>query len=300
MSFVAHQSGALVPLAIYLVAQQISNDSLSVLQSVILLLAIFCLKFMRTYLSMQSSYNLKKIGSEIFCCFCYSLTEKSLKKIKSSKEQMTTSEKAKLAQFDCSKVIEYIQIYTDAAFELYCLFFTMACLFFVAGWEGFVSCFVLFTLSMVRYMMVSLFRRFKGEVNNEASKRIKKSTEAINNIKFIKVNVLEDMFFGKLNDSRSKEVSLLRKFLNLGIFATVMQHASSRFSIIVFTFLYTINGNPINSALVFSVLLFFHNMLLHKLMNKANSLDDINISLGKIEEFLINEERDCTFIERDT
>lgn len=136
--------------------------------------------------------------------------------------------------------------------------------------------------------MVSLFRRYKGEVNQEASKRIKKSTEAINNIKFIKVNVLEDMFFGKLNDSRSKEVSLLRKFLNLGIFATVMQHVSSRFSIIVFAFLYTLNGNPINSALVFSVLLFFHNMLLHKLMNKANSLDDINISLGKIEEFLIN------------
>lgn len=202
---------------------------------------------------------------------------------------MTTSEKAKLAQFDCSKVIEYIQVYTDAAFELWCLFFTMACLFFVAGWEGFVSCFVLFTLSMVRYMMVSLFRRFKGEVNQEASKRIKKSTEAINNIKFIKVNVLEDMFFGKLNDSRSKEVNLLRKFLNLGIFATVMQHVSSRFSIIVFAFLYTLNGNQINSALVFSVLLFFHNMLLHKLMNKANSLDDINISLGKIEEFLINE-----------
>lgn len=82
---------------------------------------------------------------------------------------MTTSEKAKLAQFDCSKVIEYIQIYTDAVFELYCLFFTMGCLFVVAGWEGFVSCFVLFTLSMVRYMMVSIFRKFKGKVNNEAS-----------------------------------------------------------------------------------------------------------------------------------
>lgn len=74
MSFVAHQSGALVPLVIYLVAQQISNDRLSIIQSIILLLAIFCLKFMRTYLSMQSSYNLKKIGSEVFCCFCYSLT----------------------------------------------------------------------------------------------------------------------------------------------------------------------------------------------------------------------------------
>lgn len=94
--------------------------------------------------------------------------------------------------------------------------------------------------------------------------------------------MLEDMFFGKLNDSRSKEVSLLRRFLNLGIFATVMQHASSRVSIVVFALLYTLNGNPIDGALIFSVLLFFHNMLLHKLMNKANTLDDINISLAKV------------------
>lgn len=218
--------------------------------------------------------------------------------MKASKEVMTASEKAKLVQFDCSKVIEFIQIYTEAVFELYCLVFTMTCLFIIASWEGLVSCVILFTLSMVRYIMFSIFRTCKARINNEVSQRIKKSTEVISNIKFIKVNVLEDLFFSKLNDCRSKEVSLLRKFLNLGIFATVMQHASSRISIIVFVLLYTLNGNPIDSALVFSVLLFFHNMLLHKLMNKANSLDDINISLEKIEKHLINEERDCSFMER--
>ena len=108
-------------------------------------------------------------------------------------------------------------------------------------------------------------------------------------MKFIKANALEGMFFSKMNDCRSTEVGFLRKFLNLGIVATVMQHAASRVSIIVFILIYSLNGNPINSALVFSIMLFYNSMGLHKLMIKANNLEDINISLGKIEEYLVNE-----------
>lgn len=67
-----------------------------------------------------------------------------------------------------------------------------------------------------------------------------------------------------------------------------MQHAASRISIIVFILIYSLNGNPINSALIFSLLLFYNSMGLHKLMIKANNLEDINISLGKIEEYLVN------------
>lgn len=33
-------------------------------------------------------------------------------------------------------------------------------------------------------------------------------------------------------------------------------------------------------------------------MIKANNLEDINISLGKIEEYLINEEKDNSYITR--
>lgn len=77
-----------------------------------------------------------------------------------------------------------------------------------------------------------------------------------------------------------------------------MQHAASRISIIVFILIYSLNGHPINSALIFSLLLFYNSMGLHKLMIKANNLEDINISLGKIEEYLINEERDSSYINR--
>lgn len=39
-----------------------------------------------------------------------------MKKIHFPKGEITISEKAKIAQYDCSKVIEYLQIYVDAIF----------------------------------------------------------------------------------------------------------------------------------------------------------------------------------------
>lgn len=72
----------------------------------------------------------------------------------------------------------------------------------MASWEALVSCVVLFTLNMVRYIMVSVFKSFQKRVNEAASNRIKKSTESINNMKFIKVNALEDLFFKKINALR--------------------------------------------------------------------------------------------------
>ena len=81
MSFLAHQASALTPLVIYIISEYISSNNIKMKESVILLVVIFTLKFMRTYLTMHSEYNLKKLGSKIFCCLCYSLTEKSMKKI---------------------------------------------------------------------------------------------------------------------------------------------------------------------------------------------------------------------------
>lgn len=66
----------------------------------------------------------------------------------------------------------------------------MTCLFFIAGWQGLVSCIVLLVLQMIRYLMINVVKRYQKKVNESASDRIKKSTETINNMKFIKVNAL--------------------------------------------------------------------------------------------------------------
>jgi len=165
---------------------------------------------------------------------------------------------------------------------MYSFVFTMACLFYISGWQGLVSCVVLLALQMVRYFMITVIKRYQKRVNECASDRIKKSTEVINNMKFIKVNALEDLFFGKLNTLRKTEVDYLQKYLNLGIPAGVMQYGASRISIVVFILLYSLTGHQLQSALIFSVMLFFRYMGLHKIMNKANNLDDMDISLIKI------------------
>jgi hypothetical protein len=64
-------------------------------------------------------------------------------------------------------------------------------------------------------------------------------------MKFVKVNALEHVFFTKLTDIRNAEVTFLKKYLNIGIFVTVLQAGASRFSILAFIALYCATGNQI-------------------------------------------------------
>jgi ABC-type bacteriocin/lantibiotic exporter with double-glycine peptidase domain len=181
---------------------------------------------------------------------------------------------------------------------MYAFVFTMACMFYLTGWQGLIASIVLLVLQMIRYFMINVVKLYQKKVNESASDRIKKSTEVINNMKFIKVNALENLFFGKLSSLRKVEVDYLQKYLNLGIPAAVMQYGASRISIVVFIILFSLSGNTLQSGLIFSVMLFFRYMGLHKIMNKANSLEDMDISLGKIETFLSNPERNMSYLTR--
>ena len=73
---------------------------------------------------------------------------------------------------------------------------------------------------------------------------------------------------------------------------------ASRFSIVVFIFLYILTGHSIHPALIYSIMLFHNCMALHKLMNKANNLEDIKMSIAKIQDYLINKEKDSSYITR--
>jgi ABC-type multidrug transport system fused ATPase/permease subunit len=295
MSFIAYQCNAFAPLIIYLISQYIDGGDLTINKSVIFLVLIFGLKVIKIFLTMHSEFILKKVGSSIFSCICYSLTEKSLLRIEPTKGELSISQKAALAQYDCSKVIEYPSILTAVIFEMYSFVFTMLCMFYITGWQGLISCVLLLFLQMIRYVMINVVKRYQKLVNASASSRIKKSTEIVNNMKFIKVNALENLFFNKLNDLRRTEVDYLQKYLNLGIPAAVMQYGASRISIVVFILLYSLSGHTLQSALIFSTMLFYRYMGLHKIMNKANSLEDMDISLNKVENFLSTQERDSSY-----
>jgi hypothetical protein len=116
MSFIAYQSNATMPLIIYLISQYIHEGHLTVHKSVVFIVLIFGLKLLKIFMSMHSEFVLKKIGSSAFACICYSLTEKSLARLEYAAGELSISQKAALAQYDCSKLIEYPSILTAAIF----------------------------------------------------------------------------------------------------------------------------------------------------------------------------------------
>lgn len=116
MSFIAYQSNALAPLIIYLISQYIEEGHLTVQKSVAYLAVVFLLKIVKIFLTMHSEYVLKKVGSSAFACICFSLTEKSLTRTEPTHCDLSISQKSALAQYDCSKLIEYPTLITAVYF----------------------------------------------------------------------------------------------------------------------------------------------------------------------------------------
>jgi hypothetical protein len=103
MNFISFQCNAFVPLFLYLISDYLRNENFSYAKSVMFLVLIFGLKFIKVYLAMHSEFILRKIGIKIFSCICFSMTQKALAGGKKTAKSLSISEISKLAQYDCSK-----------------------------------------------------------------------------------------------------------------------------------------------------------------------------------------------------
>lgn len=79
---------------------------------------------------------------------------------------------------------------------------------------------------------------------------------------------------------------MLKKYLNLGIPNIVLQGGASRIGILIFIIFYAWDGQSLTAIVTFTILLFYNYMSLNKLIAKINNIDDMEISLVKIEEYL--------------
>jgi hypothetical protein len=190
MSFISHQCNAFSPLILYLISDYIKNGGFTYGKSIMFLVLIFGLKLIKIFLAMHSEFILRKVGTKVFSCICFAMTEKALAGGRKTAKSLSISEVSKLAQYDCSKLIEYPMLVEAVYLEFYSFFFSVGCLCYIAGWQGFVSCVVLLVLQVLRYALMGFFKQYQKKMNEEASKRITASTETVNNIKFVKVNAL--------------------------------------------------------------------------------------------------------------
>lgn len=55
-------------------------------------------------------------------------------------------------------------------------------------------------------------------------------------------------------------------------------------------------GNTLSSVITFTLLLFYNYMSLNKFVEKINNIDDVEISIIKIEEYLSNQEKDHSYL----
>lgn len=116
INFIGNQTYALMPLVIYYISDYIQSGNLDTHRSTLYLFLIFGLGVIKIFCIMHAEYMLRFMGSNIFSCLCYLVTDKSLKRNDYSQHFFTIGQISKLIQYDCAKILDYPFIFSSCFF----------------------------------------------------------------------------------------------------------------------------------------------------------------------------------------
>ncbi|KAM3143255.1 hypothetical protein pb186bvf_004587 [Paramecium bursaria] len=240
---------------------------------------------------------IRNIGYEAMTVVSLEIMAKALKVSFQSNRSHTNGQVLNLMQVDAAKLIlvtTYISSVALIPLQLGVSFYLMYRLIGISFVAGLI---IIFLAIFVNVLLGRMLITNQNKLMKDKDQRTKAANELFSNIKFIKINALEEYFYDKLQILRKKEVSSLRKRLYSSA-ANIFTVWLTPQMVLTFTFgLYVYLGHDLVPSNTFAIISLFQ-MLQQPMLQLPiafNSLIETNIALLRIQKFLRTKElqRDC-------
>lgn len=215
-----------------------------------------------------------------------------------SNKDVTSSELIKMMQIDVDKIETYPMIKSYVIGHVYSIIFSLAVIVFLFRFAGFIGILVLIITILIRICFLKTIYKFEEEVNRETNKRVMKTVDIFNIIKLIKVAALEIPYFKKLVSLREIELEIVHvknRFETLPVFLIMV---SVRIVVLAICLVWISQNYHFSSAVIFTLFLIFININFHALMTNITNLNEFNLALRSINNFLNSEEIDIRHIRK--
>ena len=165
-------------------------------------------------------------------------------------------------------------------------------LFFLFGYSLFPGVAVFVLMMVINYFYVKKNLHFQSNYLKFKGQRIRLIEEILNNIKFIKSNVLEFFFIEKLEVIRKIELKWIKKLAYRIVYVVFNSWASSALMTVFMFFFFILFGNQLTVPILFTSLLIMRTYQsdLTFLPNIVGSLIDFMVSSERITDFLLTDE----------
>jgi ATP-binding cassette subfamily C (CFTR/MRP) protein 2 len=266
---------------------------------------IGCLMFVKLGTSLIS----QRVEMEQYICGVQSMTglgiliyNKSLKLSNTSCKKFTQGKVLNLLQVDCMKMAPIVNQLATGVNLIGILILSIYLLYYFLGIVAFVGLGVCLVTVIINYFVAKISTMFEEQAMELKDERIKKTNEALQSVKILKMYGWCDLFQGFILKVRNKEIHMIQKsFFISGLFITSLYLFPNLVRMATF-FLYAYVNGGTSMGIVFATINVFNIMSgpLRAFPCYVSRIVDAFVSSRRIQEFLESEEVSEIYLEGGT
>ncbi|KAJ3065099.1 hypothetical protein HDU98_011517 [Podochytrium sp. JEL0797] len=166
------------------------------------------------------------------------------------------------------------------------------------GWAGAIAGMLSLSLAVPATKHVGkLIKKYRKELMGKSDVRVSRLQEILNGIRTIKLFAWEPHFHSSVSNARTQELDSLHSYLDSNMMTQLIWRCSpilaSGVTFLVHAIANGTAGETVDAATAFTVLALYNNVLRYPLFvvpKLAISVMELNVSLGRIEAFLLEPE----------
>ncbi|WWC92927.1 uncharacterized protein L201_007890 [Kwoniella dendrophila CBS 6074] len=236
----------------------------------------------------RSKLGGKLVGSAVTTM----ISRKAMRLSNKSRVQMTDGKITTMVSVDTA----FIDSAVDQSTEIICtpaqVIASVALLYWQLGYSAFVGLGVIFLAVPLKVVMFKYISKLRKSQNQVIDERVRLLSEALGNIKAIKLYAYEAYFSDKISDMRKEE---LKKFKSSNLTKSVLSAMMGFLPTLaaISTFItYASLGHKLDAAVIFSSLQYFNNIKnpIAALPDVLNTLSQVSVGISRVGSLLKAEE----------
>ncbi|XP_020203580.1 ABC transporter C family member 3 isoform X2 [Cajanus cajan] len=217
-----------------------------------------------------------------------------------SKEVSSTGEIINLMTVDAERIGEFCWYMHDPWMCVLQVTLALLILYRSVGVASIAALAATVIVMLLNLPLASLQGKFQGKVMEFKDKRMKATSETLNNMRILKLQAWEMKFLSKIIDLRKSEEVWLKKFLAGTAFVRILFHNAPTFIAVVTFGSCVLIGIPLESGKVLSALATFRilQMPIYSLPDTISMIAQTKVSLDRIASFLRLDELKTDVVEK--
>ncbi|CAD8193906.1 unnamed protein product [Paramecium pentaurelia] len=277
-----------MPLLIKTVIDFIKSENRDENDAIYLILAILFLRIMNIFSQAHSRRMMLCVGYDAMSVVSVEIMRKCLRVSLISTTEWSSGEITNLIQVDAQKLILITSYISSVLMIPLQLGISLYLMYSMIGLSFLIGCTIILIMILFNIFTGKQIVKSQRKLLKDKDERTKIANEIFSQIKFIKINALEEHFLSKVEEAREKEIKSIKNRLYysaINIFSVWLTPQL----ILSMTFgLYVYLGHQLNPSTTFAIISLFQILQqpLLQLPIAINSLIEAKLSLKRISKFL--------------